>query len=229
MDKHLSAAMNRWRAFESKGEAQGRWIAAADYQDQWFKDPRLGTEFNVYYVCGGEPCHAEGGTVILSKTWKHALTTRWRRSKGGIAGGAPQGTGQSMVSSVKWLCRKEASRGAAPPVPHYCQAAFPYQGVMDAKAMMAEKVFEQAQSPEELFNLIPKVPPLGVGRVLEEWPNAKLSLCGGKAVPGPLPFHTYNDGKEPSEAGLGHHFLIGGARGYGVGQEGVQGVKERAP
>jgi len=81
--------------------------------------------------------------------------------------------------------------GGGPPVPRYCQAEFPYQGVIDAKAMMAEKVFEQAQSPEELFNLIPKVPPLGVGRVLEEWPNENGLFVAEKQHPGHYHFtHT---------------------------------------
>ena len=88
-----------------------------------------------------------------------------------------------MGSFARWSCRKEVSRGW-PPAPHNCQAAFPYQGMMDAKALLAEEAFDKAKTPEELFQMIPKVPPLGVGRVLEEWPNENGLFVAEKQYPG---------------------------------------------
>ena len=81
--------------------------------------------------------------------------------------------------------------GKGPPAPHYCQAEFPYQGVMDAKAMKIEEVFDKAKSPDELFNLIPSVPPLGVGRVLVEWANDK-DLWGPAEKQYPGHYHFAN-------------------------------------
>jgi len=194
VDQHLHAAMNKWRAFESKGEAQGKWIAAADYADQWFKDRSMGTEFNVYYICGGAPCNMEGGTIILSKKWKRffedpmAFKQRWYCKKCNTRYKTTFGVLCEMVMPEGGFA------GAGPPVPHYCRAEFPFQGTMDAKAMKIEEVFSAAKTPEDLFNLIPSTPPMGVGSVLAEWPN-DAELWGAMEKQYPGHYHFTNDMK----------------------------------
>eukprot|EP00969_Alexandrium_andersonii_P091661 4045860-Alexandrium_andersonii.AAC.1 len=49
VSEDLDNACNKWRAFEDKGDKQGKYIATADYDDSWFAAED--SEFNVFYVC----------------------------------------------------------------------------------------------------------------------------------------------------------------------------------
>ena len=69
-------------------------------------------------------------------------------------------------------------------LPHYCMALFPVQGMMDAKLMTSGTTFK-ANTPEELFRIIPAVPPLD-GKFLKEIQN-DWGSWDGQAVRRPLP------------------------------------------
>eukprot|EP00969_Alexandrium_andersonii_P154018 6809285-Alexandrium_andersonii.AAC.1 len=63
--EELGNKCNKWRAFEDKGGKQGTFLAAADYDDNWFAAES--SEFNVFYVCNAGPKGAECNTCISSK------------------------------------------------------------------------------------------------------------------------------------------------------------------
>eukprot|EP00969_Alexandrium_andersonii_P299450 13239358-Alexandrium_andersonii.AAC.1 len=51
--EELDNKLNKWDAFEDKGDQPGQFIRAADYDDNWFDAED--SVFNVFYVCSAGP------------------------------------------------------------------------------------------------------------------------------------------------------------------------------
>jgi hypothetical protein len=177
VDKGLDEAMNKWRGFHSKGEAQDAFCLAADYADEWFSS--LDKKLRVYYVCksGGEeyPCN----TLIASKDWRTlhddplATKQRWY---------CKECNAKYMVRFgvvIELLMGDDKLR--------YMQAELPPQGIMDAKFMTVEGMSGHVQTPQELYDKIKTVSPLAHVNTIAPTKNAGHFKFVGAVQMGSMP------------------------------------------
>ncbi len=161
-DQELEEAMNKWRAFHSKGEQQAAFCRAADYADEWFGD--LNKKFRVYYVCRSGPKDTPCDTLILAKDWKKlhedpmATKQRWYCEE----------CYARYVTKFGVVCELMMGDGNL----RYCVAEIPPQGIMDAKFMSVELVMGAVATPEELFAKIPSVTPLATIATIKQTAKA---------------------------------------------------------
>jgi hypothetical protein len=160
IDIELEFAMNKWRAFETKGDKQVEWCRAADYSDEWFKSGGdNGTYFATRFLCRSNKCD----TLTSGKDWDMlhvdplADKQRWYCP----ACGTRYKTTFGVVCELKL---------ANTPKPVFCYASFPEQSWIDAKFSAVEESFANKgiQTAQELFDAIPKLMPLKGSQALRE-------------------------------------------------------------
>ena len=165
VDEMLDEAMNKWRAFESKGKDQRKWCNAADYTDCWFNTGM--TSFSTFFLCDAGPTWDRCNTLILNKDsctlfedpnadhqrWYCKLCTARYLPKRGV------------------VCELGLNKGSKNELVLYAFAKFPEQGMQDAKLMMVEQRLKECASPQELYDALPTVKPLGTSQFLREVPS----------------------------------------------------------
>ena len=151
-------AVYKERAFASKADPIAMRLAA-DYSDQWFSHDS--GAFNVFYVCMAGGLDWECCTLIESLKWDRlhadpaATKQRWYcwceakyMTKFGVL--------CEIVSGDKCL---------------YCRAELPPHDLQDAKGMMIESKFKEANTPQELLDAIPKISPMERGSFFKPMPG----------------------------------------------------------
>ena len=124
----------------------------ADYTDEWYLLPEKKAGFRTFYLCGRERGTERCHTLTVSSRW-HRLYQ------------------DPFASGQRWHCpaclaKYEPANGVMVEVlsrrgAYYIKAPFPPDDIIDLKAMAVEKYHAGAQTPEELWNVLPEAHPLG--------------------------------------------------------------------